>query len=163
MANDDTDKVKRAFKSLAMHVTERRGRGIFQALRSELATLATERLTAQLHKLDPETAAKRILAHALASDSAPDLTAPAAGGVDSSFKSLGVETIPLTGTTIVKFRQQLRGIPVYGSLVTVELDENNEMVSLNSHLATPDVSSFVAKVSPHDALVCAGAEAGYGD
>ena len=164
MANDDDDKVRRAFKSLAMHVTEARGRGIFHRLHDELAALASERLAAtQLHRLDPESAAKRILAHALASDSAPDLSAPTAGGIESSFKSLGVETVPLTGTTTVKFRQQLRGIPVYGSLVTVELDENNEMVSLNSHLASPDVTSFVAKISPHDALVRAGAEAGYGD
>jgi len=154
---------QRAFKSLAMHVTESRGRGIFRALRAELSAHVTERLAAtQLHKLDPESAAKRILAHALASDAAAELTAPTAAGIESSFKSLGVETVPLTGTTVVKFRQQLRGIPVYGSLVSVELDDNNEMVSLNSHLATPDVTSFVAKVSPHDALVRAGAEAGYG-
>ena len=154
---------KRAFKSLAMHVTEARGRGIFQALRAERAASAAERLIAtQLHKLDPESAAKRILAHALASNAAAELTAPTVGSFESSFKSLGVETVPLTDTTIVKFRQQLRGIPIYGSLVSVELDENNEMVSLNSHLATPDVTSFVATVSPHEALERASAAAGYG-
>src|ERR1051325_239082 len=136
-----------------MHVTEARGRHIFAALRAERANSAAESLEAtRPHNLDPESAAKRILAHALASSTAADLTAPRVAGAESAFKSLGVETVPLTGTTIVKFRQQLRGIPVYGSLVTVELDENNEMVSLNYNLAPPDLSSFAAKVSPHEAL-----------
>ena len=153
----------RAFKSLAMHVTEARGRHTFAALRAEWANLAAASHPDTLpHNLDPESAAKRILAHALESNAAADLTAPMVGSIESTFKSLGVETVPLTGTTIVKFRQQLRGIPVYGSLVTVELDENNEMVSLNSNLATPDLASFVAKVSPHEALKRAAAEAGYG-
>jgi Zn-dependent metalloprotease len=153
----------RAFKCLAMHVTEAKGRHIFQALRAERSTSAAESLTVtQPQNVDPESAAKRILAHALESNTAAELTAPTVGGTESTFKSLGVETVPLTGTTIVKFRQQLRGIPVYGSLVSVELDENNEMVSLNSNLATPDVASFVAKISPHEALKRAGAEAGYG-
>ena len=80
----------------------------------------------------------------------------------SDFKSLGVETVPLTGTRIVKFRQQVSGIPVYGSLVSVELDDNNEVVSLNSNLATPDVPSYLAKVSPQDALKRVASEAGYG-
>ena len=70
--------------------------------------------------------------------------------------------MPLTGTRIVKFRQQLRGIPVYGSLISVELDDANEMVSLNSNLATPDVASTVAKVSPYEALKRVASEAGYG-
>ena len=112
--------------------------------------------------LDPESAAKRILEHALASSAAAALTAPKVGGAESNFKSLGVETVPLTGTSIVKFRQQLHGIPVYGSLVSVELDDDNEMVSLNSNLAAPDVPSHLAKVSPQDALKRVASEAGYG-
>ena len=153
----------RAFTALAMHVTETQGRNTFAALRAERSHSAMASLAAaQPQNLDPESAAKRILAHALESSAAAALTAPTVGGTESTFKSLGVETLPLTGTRVVKFRQQLRGIPVYGSLVSVELDDNNEMVSLNSNLATPDVPSLVAKVSPQDALKRAGAEAGYG-
>ena len=70
--------------------------------------------------------------------------------------------MPLTGTSIVKFRQQLRGIPIYGSLISVELDDANEMVSLNSNLASPDVASTVARISPHAALKRVASEAGYG-
>lgn len=152
-----------AFRTLAMHVTEAQGRQTFAALRAERSRSALASLAAtQPRALDPESAAKRILAHALESSTAAELTAPAVGATQSTFRSLGVETVPLTGTRIVKFRQQLRGIPVYGSLVSVELDDNNEMVSLNSNLATPDVPSLVAKVSPQDALKRAGTEAGYG-
>jgi len=153
----------RGFKALAMHVTEAKGRGIFEALKAERPAAAAFGLAAsQPENLDPESAAKRILEHALASDAAPSLTAPKVGGTESDFKSLGVETVPLTGTSVVKFRQQIKGIPVYGSLVSVELDDNNEVVSLNSNLATPNVSSHLAKVSPQDALKRVAAEAGYG-
>jgi len=151
------------FKTLAMHVTESQGRRIFEALRAERPhRSALNFAPTQPETLDPESAAKRVLAHALESGAAAALTAPTVGGTESDFKSLGVETVPLTRTRMVKFRQQLRGIPVYGSLVIVELDENNEMVSLNSNLATPDVPSLVAKISPQDALKRAGAAAGYG-
>jgi len=153
----------RGFKALAMHVTEAKGRGIFEALKAERPAAAAFGLVAsQPENLDPESAAKRILEQALASDAAPSLNAPKVGGTESDFKSLGVETVPLTGTSVVKFRQQVKGIPVYGSLVSVELDDNNEVVSLNSNLATPDVSSHLAKVSPQDALKRVASEAGYG-
>jgi Zn-dependent metalloprotease len=117
--------------------------------------------SSQPAKLDPETAAKQILQHALASPAVPSLTAPKVAGGDSDFKSLGVETVPLTDTSVVKFRQEVKGIPIYGSLVSVELDENNEAVSINSNLATPDVNSSIAKVSPQSVLKKVAAQAGY--
>jgi Zn-dependent metalloprotease len=151
------------FKSLAMHVTETKGRDTFAALKAERPASSAFSLTAsQPENLDPESAAKRILEHALASEAMPSLVAPKVDGNESSFKSLGVETVPLTGTSIVKFRQQVKDIPVYGSLISVELGDNNEMVSLNSNLAKPDVASYVAKISPQDALKKVASEAGYG-
>jgi Zn-dependent metalloprotease len=151
------------FTVLAMHVTEPAGAATFAALKAEHPTTAAFALDeSRPENLDPESAAKRILAHALASDAMPSLTAPKVSGADSDFKSLGVETVPLTGTTVVKFRQQVHGIPIYGSLISVELDDNNDMVSLNSNLAPPDVKSFVAKISPADALAKVAAAAGYG-
>src|SRR5262249_35917186 len=137
------------FKSLAMHITEDSGRRSFEALKAERPSTSAFSITAtQPQNLDPESAAKRILEHALESDAVPSLTAPKVAGDESTFKSLGVETVPLTGTTVVKFRQQVKGIPVYGSLVSVELDSNNDMVSLNSSIAKPNLPSYVAKVSP---------------
>jgi Zn-dependent metalloprotease len=149
------------FKSLAMHVTETKGRDTFAALRAE-RPVSFSLTASQPENLDPESAAKRILEHALASEAMPSLVAPKVDGTESSFKSLGVETVPLTGTSIVKFRQQVRDIPVYGSLISVELGDNNEVVSLNSNLAKPDVASYVAKISPQDALKRVASEAGYG-
>src|SRR6476469_5261558 len=151
------------FKVLAMHVTEDQGRRTFEALREDRPAVSAFALReSQPENLDPESAAKCILAHALASQAMPSLTAPKVDGDESDFKSLGVETVPLTGTIVVKFRQQVKGIPVFGSLVSVELDDNNEMVSLNSSLATPDLRSYVATLSPHDALKKIAAAAGYG-
>jgi Zn-dependent metalloprotease len=148
----------RGFQVMAIHVTEKRGRRAFEALRADRPASNTFALAESLPKnLDPESAAKRILAHAFASDAMPTLVDDEA----SSFRSLGVETVPLTGTTIVKFRQQIRGIPVFASLVSVELDDDNELVSLNSSLAKPDLASYVASISPLDALKRIADLAGY--
>ena len=51
------------------------------------------------------------------------------------FKTIGTETIPLTNTRTVKFRQTVNDIPVYGSLVTVEIDVGNNLVSIDTALA----------------------------
>lgn len=153
----------RGFQVLAMHVTEERGRRAFEALRADRPASNTFALRECLPKnLDPESAAKRILAHAFASRAMPSLSAPKIHDEECDFRSLGVETVPLTGTRVVKFRQQIDGIPVFGSLVSVELDDRNELVSLNSSLAKPDLSSYVARISPRDALKRIAARAGYG-
>ena len=57
------------------------------------------------------------------------------GDTGKESKSLGTETLPLTCNDPVKFRQTYDKIPVYGSLVPVEFDNNNVLVSLNSALA----------------------------
>ncbi len=153
----------RGFQVLAMHVTEKGGRRAFEALRADRPASNTFALAESLPKnLDPESAAKRILAHAFASRAMPSLTAPKVNDEESDFRSLGVETVPLTGTRVVKFRQQIRGIPVFASLVSVELDDHNELVSLNSSLAKPDLPSYVARISPLDALKRIAVRAGYG-
>jgi neutral peptidase B len=153
----------RGFQVLAMHVTEERSRRAFEVLRADRPASNTFALKESLPKnLDPESAAKRILAHAFDSRAMPSLTAPKVHDEECDFRSLGVETVPLTGTTVVKFRQQIRGIPVFGSLVSVELDDHNELVSLNSSLARPKLASYVARISPLDALKRIAARAGYG-
>ena len=124
------------FRAVAMHITEENGRRIFAALKADRpAASVFSHPACQPDNLDPESAAKRILEHAFASKAMPSLNAPRIDGTESNFKSLGVETVPLTGTKVVKFRQQVKGIPVFGSLVSVELDDNNEMVSVNSNMA----------------------------
>ena len=105
--------------------------------------------------LDPETAARRYLDQALASAMVPSFNAPAANEVTSRFKTIGTETIPLTDTRTVKFRQTLNDIPVYGSLVTVELDKANDLIGIDSALGEPQEVEPVATVSAGDALAAA--------
>lgn len=111
--------------------------------------------------VDPETAARNYLDQALASSATPGFTAPVADAVPSEFKSLGTESIPLTGTTIVKFRQNFSKIPVYGSLVTIELDESNKLLGINSALGTPAAVDAVAKISAAEAVKAVKAYPGH--
>jgi Zn-dependent metalloprotease len=102
--------------------------------------------------LDAETAARHYLTNALASEQLPTFTAGDSVSEPSDFKLLTVEAIPLTGTQAVKFCQYYRRTPVYGSLVVVELDKKNELVSMNSALTEPTNVDAVASISPADAL-----------
>jgi Zn-dependent metalloprotease len=70
--------------------------------------------------------------------------------------------VPLTGTNVVKFRQYVKDVPVYGSLVSVELGDRNETISLNSNLATPDIKASTAKVAPQEILKTVAERAGLG-
>jgi Zn-dependent metalloprotease len=111
--------------------------------------------------LDPETAARQHLDAALASNAVKKFSRPIMGATESEFKTLNTETVPLTGTTVVKFRQTFNKIPVYGSIVTVELDEQKECLGINSSLGTPEgVPKHIAKVAPAEAAKVAAAEAG---
>jgi Zn-dependent metalloprotease len=141
-----------------------------EASKSDMAALSAEEAAhpsfafaaaAGATNVDPETAARRYLDLALGSSAVRSFTAPVADQVPSEFKSLGTESIPLTGTTIVKFRQNFSKIPVYGSLVTVELDESNKLLGINSALGTPKSVSPVAKISPADAVKAVKAYPGH--
>jgi Zn-dependent metalloprotease len=105
-----------------------------------------------IRSLDAETAARQYLSNALASDQLPTFTTGAPEGEQSDFKLIAVEAVPLTGTQQVKFCQYYRRTPVYGSLVAVELDKKNELVSINSALTEPTNVDPVASVSPADAM-----------
>lgn len=145
--------------SLDMSATT--GRARFAALprtRSALRMSAGPAL--DVASQDPETAAKNYLDQALESTEVRSFSRPVASGVPSEFKSLGTEVSPLTGTTLVKFRQHLSKIPVYGSLVVVELGAGNQCLSINSSLGTPKAVANVAKVAPAEALAVAAKAAG---
>jgi len=113
------------------------------------------------HPEDPETAARRFLDKALASDAVPALTAPTVDDTPSRFATINTESVPLTRTRVVKFRQTLNGIPVYGSLVSVELDEDNALLGIDSSLGEPQGVDPVASISPAAALEAAAAAPGY--
>lgn len=109
---------------------------------------------------DPETAAYGYLQRALKSDEMPDFADPQLGGAASEFLRLGTETVPLTNTRTVKFRQTVNKVPIYGSLVTVELDEDNRCLAINSSLGAPKDLGAVAKTAPQLALEVAAKAAG---
>ena len=157
-------KPRGGFKPFHLHMTEPKERKALRTLRRERRELPAFALSStEAGVLNSETAAIQILQQALDSATLPDFTPPKVGETDSSFKSLGVETVPLTGTKFVKFRQHVKGIPVYGSLVVVELDEAYECVSIDAILATPEDCGRLAKVSPFEASRAVAEEAGYGE
>lgn len=142
------------FRTFAMHANDPAHTPTFNALRSARPSFRGFAMAKSvgISNLDPETVAYQYLQQALVSDAVPSFTAPQAEGVGSEFKSLGTETLPLTNTKTVKFRQAYNKIPVYSSLVTVELDEHNDCLAINSALGVPSGVSPVAKVSPAEAV-----------
>ena len=119
--------------------------------RAEFSAFSLEGPT-NVAQLDPETVAKCYLAQALQSSTIPTFTAPESNGLKSEFKSLGTVTVPVTGTTTVKFRQTLGSIPVYGSLITIELDKAHNLVSLTSSIGEPEGVSPIARRAPAAAV-----------
>src|SRR5215471_12083145 len=138
--------------AFSMHAGNESGAAMISAVGSEigehqLSFAGGPNMTA----LDPETAAQRYLQQSLASNAVRGFTVPKSVAETTDFKSLGTEAIPLTGTVTVKFRQRLNKIPIYGSLVTVELGKDNSLIGMNSAIGEPTGVSSVAKVSPADA------------
>jgi Zn-dependent metalloprotease len=131
---------------------------------ARMARVATTRAAAgsptPLAKLDPEATARQCLDRALESRATKARGVAAADSSKAEFKSLGAEAVPLTGTTMVKFRQTFNKIPVYGSLVTVEIDKKNQCLGINSSLGTPTGVRHIAKVSPEKALAVAAKASG---
>ena len=111
--------------------------------------------------MDPESAATDYLQRALKSARMPDFTDPQGRADGSEFLSLGTETVPLTHSRIVKYRQIVNKIPIYGSLVTVELDQDNNCLAISSSLGAPQGLSAVARVAPQAALQVAAAQSGH--
>jgi len=148
--------------TFAMHANEPGARNALAAAARSMAGPASLAAATPggYNATDPETAARHHLEAALASKDIKAFARPSADGTASDFKTINVEAVPLTGTTVVKFRQTLNSIPVYGSLVSVELDEKQDCLAINSAMGTPSGIDPVAKASPADAISVAAKEAG---
>jgi len=72
-------------------------------------------------------------------------------GATTTFRLLGTEHIPATGTRVVKFRQMHQKVTVYGSLITVELRDDNALLCVNASLGNPAKTSCVARMPPDGA------------
>ena len=86
---------------------------------------------------DVESIARAYLDRALETPPAASVARARAVAAPREFTSLGAEAMPLTGTTVVKFRQTYNGIPIYGSYVTVELGKRKECVGVNTSTGAP--------------------------
>ena len=141
-------------KTFSMHAFDDTTSPMIDILAKERGAHPSFALTNEksLAQLDPETVASRYLVQALQSKDVPSFTAPKVKNVESEFKSLSTQSTPLTDTKTVKFRQTINKIPVYGSLVTVELDNQNDLVSIGSSLGEPVGVDPVAKISAADAI-----------
>ena len=146
----------------SIHAANRAQLDEIRALKEECTTLGYG-VDAGAEAVDPETAARQHLAVALDSANLPEYSRPAVEGLEGGFKLLGTETIELTGTTTVKFRQTFNKVPVYGSLVTVELDDANNLIGLNSALGTPEGVSPTADIAPSAVLEAIGDAGGVPD
>ena len=151
-------------RTFAFHAEDETSHQVAMALRGGRSSLPAFRTTEAigLRNFDPETAARLHLNQALASEELPQFTAPPVNRIPSEFKILGTETLPLTGTKTVKFRQTYNKIPVYGSLITIEMDDGNELLAVNSSLGEPINVDSTARISPAEALNKVRTLAGYG-
>ncbi|MQW42543.1 peptidase M4 family protein [Sinorhizobium meliloti] len=110
---------------------------------------------------DPESAARRYLNMVMGTGSQLVELHDTINGEKPEYKYLGVDKIPFTNSQHVKFRQYYNKIPIYGSLVTVELGPNNGFVSINTSIGDPANVDPTAKVSPSEALQKVKKLAGY--
>lgn len=150
-------------RSYSFHSGDPSAAEVMDALTDERASSPAFALTGpDLSALDPETAARQYLSQSLASDAMPGFSAAAVNGAESEFRTIDVQTIPLTGTKVVKFRQEYQKIPIYGSLVSVELGDRNELLAIQSALGEPANVDPVATRSPREALAKAAELAGSG-
>lgn len=156
--------VGNGMRRFAVHTEDKAAAGAKRALapKQTVATrgAAAAPVAAAASVQDPETAAYAYLQRALKSDDVPDFSDPQGKGSASEFLRLGTETVALTNTRTVKYRQTVNKVPIYGSLVTVELDENNRCLAINSSLGAPKTLSAVAKIAPQLALEMAAKSAG---
>jgi len=109
-------------------------------------------LGAAVAAMDKETAARQYLAADAGGGMMGIEGAAEAAPPQEDLKILGVEAVPLTATTMVKFRQYEKKVPVYGSFVGVELDDANTLISMNKSVTDPIDIDPVAKIAPAVAI-----------
>ena len=132
--------------SYTMHVDDAESAETIESIDKELGAGPP----VESRDLDPETAARRYLNAMIASPDVPSISTADAETPATEYRTVSTETVPLTGSRVVKFAQYRHRIPVYGSLVTIELDEGNSLLSIGSAVGDPSDVDPVATISPAD-------------
>jgi bacillolysin len=102
-----------------------------------------------------EAAARFFLGQVLASDARErvrGLTAPDRPEAVPDLRFKSIQQVPDTRNRLVHFDQTQSSIPVFGSRVVVQLDQNRELVDVGGDVAEIKQVSPVASWSPADAL-----------
>jgi large subunit ribosomal protein L27 len=77
------------------------------------------------------------------------------------FKPQDVKAFKRSGITSVRFKQYYRDVPLYGSIATVELNEDRELVSINSVVAEPSNLEPSTQITVDQVLTIVSRAAGY--
>ncbi len=131
---------------------ENNGLNVF-AMHTEQSLQALESITStpfegwSISKLDSESAARHYIDQGWQAESLPTFNPPSDEG-QHQLKCVGVEKLELTKSKVVKFRQIYKKVPVYGSLISVELEENNGLIGINSAVAQLKNINPIATLSP---------------
>ena len=102
-----------------------------------------------------EAAARFYLGKVLEQDNRPrvrSMSAPDRAEAVPDFRMVGIQEAPLTKTRLVQFDQARDSIPIFGSRLNVELDENRELVDVSGEVADIKGVSAVPALSAQEAL-----------
>lgn len=152
----EISKMAKGMSSIRMH---RSDTGVGASV--DALSVATEAAPGGMRSTDAETAARRYLNAMFTADAGMSALHRETNEERPEFRYIGIDKVPFTKSQHVKFRQNFHKVPVYGSIVTVELGPENEFISINSSLGDPSNIDPVATVSPADALKRVRRLAGY--
>lgn len=102
-----------------------------------------------------EAAARFYLGKVLNQDNRPrvrGMSAPDRAEAVPDFQMARIQGTPLTKTRLVQFHQTRDSIPIFGSQVNVELDENRELVDVSGQVADIKDVSAVPALSAQEAV-----------
>ena len=140
---------RKGWRSYGFHVEERTN--ALTSVRSDPAPPAEASDVVSDADAGPESTARSYLYGVFADEALPEISNPNVDGESSTFELADTNYSEITGNRIVRFNQSLKGVRIYGSSVTVELDQNNELVALNSALGEPQSVAPTPTISSADA------------
>jgi len=127
----------------------------FDEIRSiNLAVAETNFAVKNKKDLNPEAVALKYLENALSQQTGAMEEFTALTSTDRTnvqFRPITTEYIPFTENKLVKFRQSVNNLDVYGSVANIEMDRDNNFVSVNSSLVRELDPNGPATISPAQA------------